>query len=192
MLPSKAKSALFLFRDELYVSNPKVIATWVEAIYQHLYFLSDEEIKEGDIIMNNLDFLVGKCIKRLVKSEIETKEYSKIIATTDKSLGLPEPSKEFIEIYVKAYNEGKPITEVLVEYEYIAGGRTAAGPDVYKKGFGYQLKVKSDNTITIKKVKDSCSRKEVEELFWKAHQEGIIEITTYTKENFTKWLEQNL
>ena len=42
----------------------------------------------------------------------------KIIATTtDSSLVLPQPSKQFIQKYVEEYNKGREIKEVLVEYE---------------------------------------------------------------------------
>ena len=114
---------------------------------QYLYFLSDEEIKEGDWVYHHASNKVfkydgqGLCV--IVK---------KIIATTDSSLSLgcktsrckygsirtfnhpckkecqnlnyiPQPSPEFIQAYIEAYNSGKPITKVLVEYELVNGNK---------------------------------------------------------------------
>jgi hypothetical protein len=110
---------------------------------QHIYSTSDEEIKEGDwfvVISAGLTTFntIGKFIggnKNHYKDNIR-----KIVATTNSKLwgGLCtnsncEPnctctkeektpviakiSDDFIEAYMKAYNEGKPITEVMVEYE---------------------------------------------------------------------------
>lgn len=97
---------------------------------QHLYFLSDEEIKEGDWYYH----FKLKEIFRLYKDTMHNKafelEYAKkIIATTDGSLGheesiydprsktggrwitLPQPSAPFIEKFVEEYNKGNVITD---------------------------------------------------------------------------------
>ena len=96
--------------------------------------------------------------------------YREVLATTDSSLWrpshkyasdvilLPQPSQQFIEKYIEEYNKGQQITECLVEYE-----------DIYPEHFTYnpseniitRLKVDKNNTITIKKVKDSWNREEV-------------------------------
>ena len=100
-----------------------------------------------------------------------------IIATTEASLEivskginpvyeqLPQPSQQFIEKYIEEYNKGNVITDVLVEYELISNeeyfGNTI-NPDDDVPYFDERLKINSkDNTITIKKVKDSYSREEV-------------------------------
>ena len=94
-------------------------------VAQHLYFLSDEEIKVGDWMLHNLEE------KPIQWNGEETNPsvygYKKIIATTDKSIILPErfpsftylpqPSQSFIEKFVEEYNKGNRITEVMVEYE---------------------------------------------------------------------------
>lgn len=89
---------------------------------QHLYILSDEEIKEGDW------FLMNGCIERQCKFIenyliVDTTEgrhhYSvckKIITSTDKSLNLPEPSTSFIQKYIEEYNKGNKIEDIMVEY----------------------------------------------------------------------------
>lgn len=128
---------------------------------QHLYFLSDEEIKEGDWGISKLNEIVQ------FKKNYESTLYKKIIATTDKSLiipydgktpisenwegyKLPQPSQSFIEKFVEEYNKGNVITEVLVEYEdkVAMDGHTIIGSE---------LKISKDNTITIRKVKESFS-----------------------------------
>ena len=94
----------------------------------------------------------------------------RIIATTDTSLkiktfyeiegdqevSLPQPSKEFIQAFIKTYNEDKPIIKVLVEMEGV--GRMKSGGEFTP--ITYQLKVNSSNEITIKKVKDNWTREE--------------------------------
>lgn len=113
---------------------------------QHLYILSDEEIKAGYLAMNmynntNTIFKITKVLadgyegQKLNEPNIFyglSKTLKKIIATTDSSLKvfidkaymnfgetecLPQPSQSFIEKYVEKYNKGEQITEVMVEYE---------------------------------------------------------------------------
>lgn len=154
---------------------------------QHLYFLSNEEIKKGDWYLNivsneivNVDFNI----------DYEQNHCKKIIATTDISLQLPQPSKEFIQVYIKTYNEGKPITKVLVEIdnEWIdTSGKMAFG-------IPYQLKVNSNNEVIIKKIKDIYTREKVIELLSKHFVEAGSKIGLgQNVTEFTKiWIEENL
>ena len=153
---------------------------------QHLYIISDDEIKEGDWFYNIHSKIVGRAEFNFGKDELA----KKIIATTDTSLGnyiwkqtnkksklyniqqniettkkvfipLPQSSQQFIEKYIEEYNKGQQITECLVEYE-----------EIYPKHFTYnpneniitRLKVDKNNIITIKKVKDSYTQEEVDRL----------------------------
>ena len=75
---------------------------------QHLYFTTDEEIKEGDLMMN----LNGDAIYQHFGNGGDFEQWNKIIATTDPELELPQPSQAFI----KAYCEQGGIDEVDVEY----------------------------------------------------------------------------
>ena len=75
---------------------------------QHLYFTTDEEIKEGDWMMN----LNGDTIYQHFGNGGDFEQWNKIIATTDPKLELPQPSQAFI----KAYCEQGGIDEVDVEY----------------------------------------------------------------------------
>lgn len=101
----------------------------------------------------------------------------KIIATTDTSLttcqcrkvgyhklsckqtyNLPEPSQSFIQKFIEEYNKGNVITDVMVEYETKVVG--------YEVGFTGDIDISAkvvkinskDNTITIKKLKDSWNK----------------------------------
>ena len=133
--------------------------------------------------------------------------YREVLATTDESLEprnlygnsglfktkLPQPSQQFIEKYIEEYNKGQQITECLVEYE-----------DIYPEHFTYnpseniitRLKVDKNNTITIKKLKDSWNKEEVIEFGNKVKE--------YCKDGWKpdslhrvffewdKWIEENL
>lgn len=165
----------------------------------HLYILSDEEIKENDWFYDS-DNGVNNGIYMHVRGHI-TKTSKKIIATTDKSLTktsfkvfsnlqshqLPQPSQSFIEKWVEEFNKGNVIEEVMVEYER----------DEEIDGYGYDiLKVNpKDNTITIRKIKDSWSREEVIEFaekYARMVQEKEIQLNAYKAIHNRKWIEQNL
>lgn len=169
---------------------------------QHLYILSDDEIKEGDWCIElgfNRIFQVEK--ESLTKGYI--KNCKKIIATTDISLGLsdvgkagysidefhpilPQPSQSFIEKYVAEYNKSNMITDVLVEYY-----------ETCETEYDKPLcpKVSKNNTITIKKVKDSWTREEVIEFaekYARMVQEKPIQLNGYKRIHNHKWIEENL
>jgi len=97
---------------------------------------------------------------------------------------LPQPSQSFIEKYITEYNKGSVIENVLVEYEFdwSLEEDTINFPN---------LKVNpKDNTISIKKVKDSWSREELSEettSFMKRwhgvlNQEGIQTLARFIQE----------
>ena len=75
--------------------------------FWNLYIISDDEIKENNthfynphsgqlhISGNHTDYIA-----------INKNGCKKIIATTDVSLGLPQPSQQFIQKFVEEYNKG--------------------------------------------------------------------------------------
>ena len=166
---------------------------------QHLYILSDEEIKEGDyhvairIVKTNGDKAIAFTDQEQLDAIAEIGGAKKIIATTDKSIILPErfpsftylpqPSQSFIDKFVEEYNKGNVITEVMVEYKSIGA---YANP---KYDSDYQLKINPDNTINISMPKDSWSREEVVELIQKYSKECTGWSWFETDE---KWIEENL
>ena len=145
---------------------------------QHLYFLSDEEIKEGDNVLDLELKIVIPITSDLLRSKHTIKGSKKIITTTDKSLviilentpskykrtitKLPHPSKAFIEKYVSEYNAGRVIEEVEVDSTH--------------------------NTITTRAIKDSWNRQEVITLFNRCNKE----LRLLRKEDVEEWIKENL
>ncbi len=165
---------------------------------QHLYIVSDDEIKEGDwfILKDNhphgrlrkCHYISDKQLMIDAKTDIGwgfsyQEEAMKIIATTDFSLTiksqvcrfhryLPEIPQDFIKLYC----EKGGIDEIEVEYIHLGG-----------TGSGYKLKINSDNTINIKTIKDSYTREEVIELCSKALRDY-----TATEHCISKWINKNI
>ena len=183
----------------------------------HLYVLSNDEIKLFDWVYNNKENIVEQITSKtqlifVLEENKENQTFKKIIATTDKSLEisnnldynqllpnrkdfrfyLPQPSQQFIQKYIEEYNKGNIITDVLIEYELISNeeyfGNTV-NPDNDVPYFDEKLKINpKDNTITIKKVKDSYTREEVENLIYSAMKDRCY--TTIAE--WKKWIEENL
>jgi len=148
---------------------------------QHLYICSTDEIKEGD-------WYYSKAIDSIFQAitfPLAMKDALKIIATTDSSLyiqgdkmeikqpkgfsqfyskQLPSVSDSFIQAFIKAYNEGKPIVDVMVEYEQdIITKRVLVDHNPADQFVRIDLTLKlRNNEVIITKVKDSWSREELE------------------------------
>ena len=148
----------------------KIIATTDTSL------LIDTYINQGDTVKGDL------IIKR--GSDYTTELRGKI--------NLPQPSQQFIQKYIEEYNKGNIITEVMVEYELISNeeyfGNTV-NPDDDVPYFDERLKINpKDNTITIKKIKDSYTKEEVENLIYTAMKDRCY--TTIAE--WKKWIEENL
>lgn len=184
---------------------------------QHLYITSNEEIKEGDWFLwqdEGHDFpLIMQCngFTNNTHIKVNSNNYwgyrdwnkdfirGKIIASTDKSLiwsngnkgGLvPWIPKSFILAFIKAYNEGKPITEVQVEYEVMDSGGINSELEPIR------IKTRPDNSIIIHQSK-LYTRDEVIGLI----KDALSEVDTSNLEignsvEFPtiddKWIEENL
>ena len=177
--------------------------------HQHLYIISDDKIKLFDWVYNNKENIVEQITSKtqlifVLEENKENQTFKKIIATTNSSLWrpshkyasdvilLPQPSQQFIEKFIEEYNRGNVITDVLIEYELISNeeyfGNTV-NPDDDVPYFDEKLKINpKDNTITIKKVKDSWNREEVENLIYAAMKDRCY--TTVSE--WRKWIEENL
>ena len=137
--------------------------------------------------------------------------YREVLATTDTSLYihqketislpervfyLPQPSEQFIQKYIEEYNKGNVITDVLVEYTFNDFKFMATLCTTKEKEYVLKINPK-DNTITIKKVKDSWTREEVIELCRQAFIDGTYaggfgpNEKTIDSET-EKWIEENL
>lgn len=188
----------------------------------NLYVVSDDEIKEGDWYCHynsrTKEYSIFKADDKfydgnnpnIIDKRGFVYEYwnKKIIATTDSSLSvesklplsegktwvkLPQPSQSFIKEFVREYNKGNIITDVLVEYE--EKSKFSDFPINSKhQELVYKLKVNSkDNTIIIKKVKDSFTRDEVVDLLKKYRNyfhEYPSAMTSIVR--MDKWIEKNL
>lgn len=193
MLPTKEISNVVKIKYNLFFTTSN-LTNHLACDYQHLYFLSDDEIKDGDWFINELNELwrhngiinPGKFCK-------------KIIATTDRSLTpsifegppelVPEPSQGFI----KKYCEKGGIDEVMVEYEEYNPNKL----NEFTSITAYRLKVASDNTITIRPVKDSWTRQEVENLILQfandaIEDEDLLHHYGGVFKDAKQWIKENL
>lgn len=142
MLPTEKASDIIQCHDNrLWYNDTRYLKS-----YQHLYFLSDEEIEEGDWILDSYGGI--NSIYQFRKCDFDSTHFKggyckKIIATTDESLRSPtfhnyihypsgkyhdDEPKEMSSIsirslprpsneFIKKYCELGGINEVLVEYE---------------------------------------------------------------------------
>ena len=132
---------------------------------QNLYIISDDEIKKGDYYIiddvpellknNGLKFIDDYCKKVIATTDTSLYIHQKeTISLPERVFYLPQPSKQFIEKYIEEYNKGNIITDVLVEYEYLLDDRAVLPY--------WNLKVNTkDNTITIKKLKETYNKEEL-------------------------------
>lgn len=143
----------------------------INNLISNLYIISNDKIKQNDWCLNISKNIIYQ--KDNLPMDIMWK---KIIATTDKSIYpkcdgkcaknkcvymYPQPSQEFIKKYIESYNNNKVIIDVLVEYK-----TNILYPVIENNNL--ILKVNSkDNTITIKKLKDSWNREEIKLLIEK-------------------------
>jgi len=166
--------------------------------HQHLYLISDDEIKEGDWVttcgaINDGTVSIAKYEKDLLGVG------KKIIATTDKLASgkcmedrcllhpcdgkccLPQIPESFIQAYIKAYNEGNPITEVNVSYEETP--RTPGSKDTI-----WVVQTRADNTVIIHQAK-MYTKDEVVKLLQavcvETYRDSLFEVTD-------KWIQDNL
>lgn len=203
MLPTeKATNALKGYLDGNLLFNYQEEYKTIEAEkgftgYYHLYIISDDKIK-------NLDWFINMDGLWQMTNNIKPDHGHKVIATTDTSLKMitgivgsgtgipfPQPSDSFIRKFIKAYNSGNPIEDVMVEYEEVIV------PDMIIEGadkFIEVLKVNSkNNTISISKIKDSWNRKEVSNIIYEVLGHFAVKHDIYIDgRDITKWIKENL
>ena len=203
MLPTKEASCIVLMNTgELYYKNNYSVNHEKERVNQHLYFLSDEEIKVGDWYYNtavkeeHLSYsnYIEKCEynhEAIACNNINLPKCYKIIASTDKSLGLPLPTDEFIKEYCKAGGIG----EVMIEYYN-------DNEDAFDLLSG-KICISPDNTITIKRIKENWSREDLYKAYMKGreHEYEVSQFKpdgktqckyVHPKESFDKWIQENI
>jgi hypothetical protein len=161
----------------------------------HIYILSGDKIKDKDWCM-----LATKEIFQCDDSIIElsakflnaNKHASKIIISTDTSLGLPQPLPEFIQKFIDSYNKGEVLTQVLVDYECPQCKEWGWVNDCREdcNQLFIRPKVDANNCISISLIKDSFSKEEfVTFTYWLRTTEFNIE--GYSPEDcLDKWIEE--
>lgn len=207
MLPTNEKANFPFFLDKSETRNGGVLFcnegqnknnwNWEVIEQKHLYIISnDESIKMAESYITNGKEVIFANFHNLSQRNIKDNSVWKvIIATTDrKYFKLPQPSQQFIEKFIQECNKGNLITDVMIEYETkITGYEVGVVGDI--DIFEDVLKINpKDNTITIKKLKDSWSREEHVEGMWQAYKASN---TTFQDEfalrkEFDEWVEKNL
>ena len=194
MLPTK-QSNLTLYENKLTLAKGNHYGILDKMIPQHIYIIDDSVIKEPCYAYckstNTIQWLSEIQVKVLKKDN-----WSKVIASTDKSLNLSSPSEQFIQKYVELYNKGAVISEINVEYEAVMIYDTPDVSKIHNKGTSFVineqtkniphelvLKVDSKNLVTITRCKDSYSKEEVTELFEKFVDQKYPLLYPFLKEN---------
>jgi len=185
------------------------------------------EIKEGDWVYDSIGGQILQFNNRTAvakansqKEDYREKTYFKIIATTDISLKLPrghievvaiyegetfkgddiplpQPSPQFINKYVEAYNKGEKIEYCMVEMEYLEGEFLTELEGCPYSPVINRIKVDKHNHITITAIKDSWSREEVRDIVIQALGEGMLvhQLDDYKDIDYdavNEWIKQNL
>lgn len=220
MLPTNEKatlkSDLAINENNLLFQPSKLEGTWFFLNkYQHLYVLSDEKPEIGDWLLTpagifkvqkNNQYWGGKKF-----CDIQP-WHKKIIATTDNSLVMksdivggfktdlcfPQIPQSFVEYFIKEYNKGNSITNVMVEHEEYAVGNY--GMSDGEPTIDERLKINpKDNTITIQKVKNNYNREEIEYLLHLIVNESHCGFDRVKQPNsnecadfVNKWISRNL
>lgn len=215
MLPTKNKSNLILNESLNILGNNNDFSEVAVELnsyinYYNLYIVSDEEIKVGDWFLcgsevhkctGNYSLKVSSYVK-CKKGDCSVEICKKIIATTDTSISKPEkgynwdrvvypqPSQGFIEKYIKEYNKGNIITDILVEYEEY-GAWVNRGQDF--ECTSIKPKILPNNIITIHPIKNSWTKEEVEHLLFKYAEEEHAWFSNKSEtDSFNKWIKENL
>ena len=206
-------SKLFRKKGELHIAENTGTKVYHGFTPQHLYFLSDEKIYAGN------NYLIDTRVLQCVGPVPNLLSPKKIIATTDKELEwickntnyevmqYPQPSQAFLDVFVKEYNKGNVIKEVLVEYEEERVCSNFSYNNCFES-HSYdnvsecihcnkvlKLKVDKDNTITIKKLKEIWTKEEVEiwcsQAFFAGYANGSLN-SDKALEIHNEWLKNNI
>jgi len=209
MLPTEKESNLFLIKNNNMLIFDKDYHNTIEEIWfqdVYLYILSDEEIKEGTptwVIdtregMNNFIHQITQNIDGCKKIIATTNpELARIFGevypiTGESKLYIPSIPTDFIQDYVKAYNEGKPIKEVMLEYKSIK--QNGYAPNI-EGAYIDVLKLRDDNTVIITHFADEKTYTEQD--MKKAFEAGQDQMIYFTGQgwirngDFTDWFDKN-
>lgn len=138
------------------------------------------------------EFYSVKPIIATTDTSLKINNYSDVNRMIDIEYCLPQPSKEFVNSYLNAYNINNPITKVMVEIErkYLNNGKK-----IHLESY---VKTNSSNEITIKKIKDNYTRAEYYKGIKHAIEQAIqfpeLFITGVCCDNskIDSWVENNI
>jgi len=207
MLPTEKASRIHLANNKL-IYGKELFTDGLTGRNQHLYITSNDEIKEGDWCLFFWDGgQLGSDKPQQYqpsKGHVLNDGLKKIVATTDTSLKVtdlisdkyavyvPQLPESFIQAYIKAYNEDKPITEVDLEMDCDHNQMPNKVIDI--------IKTRPDNTVIVHQSK-MYSRDEVEYLI-KCATDEILHVLGYdtgkkmketgVMSHINKWIQDNL
>lgn len=210
MLPSEKQqeNVLCVAHKQLFFSEG-LVSPGGDIMPQHLYILSDEEIKHGDWFVNlgsggHLKVAIYQANSENSKAinEFKFPEIKKIIATTDTELTsksvintidgdyhhtiMPTIPQHIIEAYVK-----KPFDKVMVEYPKDWKVIDSRYPSPVHP------KLNQDGTLAVSLVEEKSELDKCKESLWYfmtnyATIDGKPFKTSMSEEEFNKWIKENL
>ena len=159
----------------------------------HLYFTSNDEIKEGDPIYSPISKRVFTSVDGSYLKQVENPIDKKIIATTDPKLGLPQIPQSFIEYYVK-----NPVDEVELEYEMNGeydGSCTASLKNTTKLKFSDEVVVVESKVPLLSEIMTGqklYTKEEIEKLCKQAWIKGGQDCASGRFDGPEQWIKKNL
>jgi len=195
---------LYFTSDEEIKKNDWVYQYETSEIYKVSKVLTKDHLyldTNGEKQYNNYDPWVAKKIIATTdnlhigeQNPLYTKEDLENNHTLKYTKLVPKPSQQFIEAYVREYNKGNVIERVMIEMHnnYDINYYTPAGGiECAEQIDNWQLKINSHNEITTRPIKDSWTRKEVEDLLneYRKHQKISDD---YSITHLTNWIKENM
>jgi hypothetical protein len=149
-------------KTRLATLNPLTIDSKQPCTNQHLYILSNDEIKDCDWYFDHRLNKVLKVSQDITPKICKAFDYKKVIATTDSSLMipfsnpnvnseyLPQIPQQFIEHFINEYNQGNVISKVLVEFQMFKGSIPVTWvSSLEDSNVNFSIKLNQNNEISI-------------------------------------------
>lgn len=203
----------------LYILSDEEIKEGLDVVYNNKIYSTvySNTTPHGEILLSGYGYVMKSDCKKIIACTDSSLEIvSKGINPVYEKL--PQPSPSFIQKFVEEYNKGNVITEVIVEYEDLTEQLQESVDNLREccledfdneeespyynlleqaivelSNYVPNIKINpKDNTITIKKVKDSWSREEVVNLLKESYKQARTAYSELDRIGLDKWIEQNL
>lgn len=196
--------------DEKKVNRLSISKNWSEGVLeyyqpQHLYILSNEDIKVGDWKYDTFH----KQVTQVKNIESVTKYDKKVISATDSSLfkkektstnkhsyiydTLPQIPQLFIEHFINEYNKGNIVNKGMVQVvdngEEDWMGDDYTGEPVWNSKWEIKLNQNNEISILIPSEKETFTRQEMLNEFKRLIQ---LYTTIYVDGDIEEWIKNNL